>query len=87
MWFALMHRQKHALLPAPRRVLLGRGVVRAAVDGEVSLSPPPPPLATLLVVVLVASSLLWIFLPPTCEEGGEEIQLDEWAAEHGSQRR
>ena len=42
--------------------------------------PPPRPVATLLVVVFVAATAFWLFFPPICREGTEEVLLEEWAA-------
>lgn len=42
--------------------------------------PPPRPVATLLVVVFVAVTAFWLFFPPICREGTEEVLLEEWAA-------
>jgi hypothetical protein len=36
--------------------------------------------ATLLVVVFVAVTAFWLFFPPICREGTEEVLLEEWAA-------
>uniref|UniRef100_J3LWA9 DUF4220 domain-containing protein n=1 Tax=Oryza brachyantha TaxID=4533 RepID=J3LWA9_ORYBR len=42
--------------------------------------PLPRPLATLLVMAVLAGSSFWLFFPPICREGGEEMLLEEWAA-------
>jgi hypothetical protein len=42
--------------------------------------PPPRPVATLLVMVFVAGTAFWLFFPPICREGTEELLLEEWAA-------
>ncbi|KAL6660455.1 hypothetical protein ACP70R_002001 [Stipagrostis hirtigluma subsp. patula] len=38
------------------------------------------PVATLLVVVFVAGTAFWLFFPPLCREGSEDMMLEEWAA-------
>ncbi|CAL4890082.1 unnamed protein product [Urochloa decumbens] len=42
--------------------------------------PLPRPVATLLVVVFVAGTAFWLFFPPICREGSEEMLLEEWAS-------
>ncbi|CAO2041802.1 unnamed protein product [Urochloa humidicola] len=40
--------------------------------------PPPRPVATLLVVVFVAATAFWLFFPPICRDGGEDVLMEEW---------
>ncbi|XP_052151653.1 probable long-chain-alcohol O-fatty-acyltransferase 4 [Oryza glaberrima] len=42
--------------------------------------PPPRPLGSLLVMAVAAGSSFWLFFPPICREGSEEMLLEEWAA-------
>ncbi|CAN6270774.1 unnamed protein product [Urochloa humidicola] len=42
--------------------------------------PPPRPVATLLVGVFVSGTAFWLFFPPICRGGSEEMLLEEWAA-------
>jgi hypothetical protein len=40
----------------------------------------PRPVATLLVVLFVAGTAFWLFFPPLCKDGSEQMLLEEWAA-------
>ncbi|KAL6851500.1 hypothetical protein ACP4OV_020433 [Aristida adscensionis] len=41
---------------------------------------PPRAVATPLVVAFVAGTAFWLFFPPICRDGGEEVLLEEWEA-------
>jgi hypothetical protein len=43
-------------------------------------APPPRPVAMLVVLVFVSGTAFWLFFPPYCRNGGEDMLLEEWAA-------
>ncbi|KAL6851493.1 hypothetical protein ACP4OV_020426 [Aristida adscensionis] len=42
--------------------------------------PPPRPVVTLLGAGYIAGTAFWLFFPPLCRDGSEEVLLQEWAA-------
>ncbi|TVU22674.1 hypothetical protein EJB05_32389, partial [Eragrostis curvula] len=42
--------------------------------------PLPRPVTFLLLLGFMAGTMFWLFFPPICRDGGEEMLLQEWAA-------
>lgn len=43
--------------------------------------PPPPRLVSFgVLAAFMAATMFWLFLPPICRDGAEEMLLEEWAA-------